>query len=143
MDIMFVNYILFLISISKNPNFITVERIRGRLVEVLHKGLRKSNELYKTSGFIIVSALKDGECDPFKDIVEDFFINFKATKEHVQEVKMVIRVRKEIVHIVFCSHSYKRVPVYMLVDLIKFTVIRLSVFPKHVRIPFRQILYVA
>ena len=60
-DVMFVNKMPFLVSISKNIKFTTGERLAGRKLNLLAKGLDHIVEYYARKGFAVRSVYIDPE----------------------------------------------------------------------------------
>ena len=65
-DVMFVNKIPFLVSVSHNLKFVTVQRLKGRAAHLLVAGLNKIVKIYKQRGFNVNTAVMDGEFEPLK-----------------------------------------------------------------------------
>ena len=128
-DVMFVNGIPFLVSVSRRLKFLTCERIQKRTRPVLLKGVNNIAKIYKKRGFVVRTAFMDGEFEPRRPLLPDLDLNTTGANEHVPEVKRCIRVIKERVRAVFCTLPFKGITARMLVELIKFSTIWLNTFP--------------
>jgi len=65
-DIMFVNKIPFIITISRYIKFITVEVLKNRQTKTLSKILKNVTSMYEKRGFIVSSILGDCEFEPLR-----------------------------------------------------------------------------
>jgi len=108
-DVMYVNKIPFLISVSCNLKFTTVQRIRKRTAAVLLDGLHKIDKIYKQRGFNIETGLMDGEFDSLRSLVDFFTLNVTAAHEHVPKTELMIRVVKERAWAVFLTLPFCKV----------------------------------
>ena len=85
-DVMFVNGIPFLVSVSRRLKFLMRERIRNRLGPVLLKGVNNIAKLYKKRGFVVCTAFMDGEFELLRPLLLNFELNTTAANKHVPEV---------------------------------------------------------
>ena len=60
-DIMYINRVAMLVSISRNIKFATIEVIPNNKATVLMKGIKSILQIYQRNGFSIEVALMDGE----------------------------------------------------------------------------------
>jgi hypothetical protein len=91
-DVMHVNGIPMLVTISRNIRFGTVEPLPNRNISTLVRGIQSVVTVYKRAGFHITTALMDGEFDPMRGDLADMGIalNEAARDEHVGDVERFI-----------------------------------------------------
>ena len=96
-DVMFVNKIPFLVLISCNIKFGTVEAIPNCTIPTLIKGIHTIIRLYKCTGFTVNAALMDGEFEPLHGdlAAEGIMLNATAHDKHVGDIKHYIHTVKE------------------------------------------------
>jgi hypothetical protein len=94
-DVMFVNSVPFLVSVSRTINLITIEHApkcsATKLGELIHRIVR----VYARAGFTVQMVLMDNEFEKLKDHVPMLVLNIPAASEHVGEIERKIRVIKE------------------------------------------------
>ena len=87
-DIMFVNKIPFVTTISLHIKFTTVEAIQKRIKSQLYKCIKNVIVIYTQRGFKVEHALLDGEFVPLCiDLLNmGIHANFATRNEHVPEI---------------------------------------------------------
>ena len=126
-DIMFINAIPFLITISRNLHFGTVEVLPNRQETTIKNKLRAVTHLYEQRGFRVTSIMADPEFEPLRTTFPQ--LNTCGADEHVPEIERFIRTVKDRVRSVYHSLPYKYVPRLLLVHLVKAAVFWLNAFP--------------
>ena len=123
-DIMFVNNLPFLVSLSNNIMFTTVEYLHDRKKQSISKALSTINNVYKRRGFKVVQCNMDNEFIPLTgDLMEmGIIINPTSANEHVPSIERRIRVIKERSRSLRHNLPYKHIPKLMIIELVKFTV---------------------
>ena len=92
-DIMFINKIPFLVTISRNLKFRMVEDLDNRQVPTICKKLQSLVKLYEHQGFKVTTILADPE---FKPIRSEFpMLNCCGADEHIPDVERFIRTLKD------------------------------------------------
>ena len=96
-DIMHVNGIPMLITISRNIRFATIEALPNRNIPTLVKAIKAVATVYKRAGFHVTTSLMDGEFEAMHGDLADIGIalNETARDEHVGEAERFIRTLKE------------------------------------------------
>jgi hypothetical protein len=96
-DVMYVNGIPMLVSISRNIRFATVEALPNRNISTLVKGVKAIATVYKRAGFQITTTLMDGEFESMRGDLADIGIalNETARDEHVGDIERFIHMLKE------------------------------------------------
>ena len=128
-DVMFVNSVPFLVSVSRTINLITIEHApkcsATKLGELIHRIAR----VYARAGFSIQTVLMDNEFEKLKDLVPMLDLNIPAASEHVGEIERKIRVIKERTRGLTSTLPYPRLPKQMLIHLLHFVTMWLNNFP--------------
>ena len=96
-DIMFVNKILFVISLGKNMKSTTIENVVDRKAATLLKALRSIKSVYTNTNIFIKTLFMDNEFEVLRDALQDegITLNTNAADEHVPQIKRQIKVVKE------------------------------------------------
>ena len=83
-DIIFMNRIQFLVSVSRGANFTMVDNVRQRLKAILTESIGKAFQFYKNNRYNIKKFLIDGDFECIRDsLSEESNINTTPTTEHV------------------------------------------------------------
>jgi len=156
-DIMFVNKIPFLVTVSRALKFVTVEDLLNRKVTTVRDKLRAVLRLYRHRGFHVTTLLGDQEFEPLREFFP--FINTCGADEHVPDVERMIRTIKDRARSAHSLLPFRSLPRLIVVRLIGNAVLWLNAFPnangvstvhsprfiltgrdltydKHVRLPF-------
>ena len=96
-DVMFVNGIAFLVSISRGIRFYTCEHVPNRKAKQLAHSLRRIVNLYARGGYRVRTIMMDMEFEKVKDQegMELVDVNTTAARENVGEIERGIRYLKE------------------------------------------------
>jgi hypothetical protein len=129
MDIMFVNKIPFLITISRKLHIGTGEKLANRQVPNVAYSLKKVLQLYHHRGFRVTTILADPEFEPLQAIFPHIPFNLCAQDEHVPEIKRYVRTVKDRVQSGYNSLPFEHLTWLMLVRLICNAVFWLNAFP--------------
>ena len=90
-DVMFVNNIPFLVTLSRGIKFVTAEHVRSRTAKQLAKSIKRVMQLYGRAGMIVQTVLMDMEFDKTVDELSDrTVVNTSAAQEHVAEIERQI-----------------------------------------------------
>lgn len=130
-DIMFINKLIFLVTVSRKLKFGTIEMIPNRKKETIIKGIKAVHSLYTKRGFRVVLGLMDYE---FEHLRPDFHelgieLNTSSNDEHVPDIERYIRTVKERTRSTYNMLPYKRIPAIMLSELVQSSVYWLNNFP--------------
>jgi hypothetical protein len=130
-DVMFVNKMPFLVSISKNIKFTTGERLAGRKLNLLAKGLDHIVEYYARKGFAVRSICIDPELAEVREEMKNkqVEINTAAAKEHVPAIERQIRTIKERVRAQRSRLPFKKLPKALIEGLVLDSIKWLNTFP--------------
>ena len=130
-DIMFVNKIAFLVTVSRSIRFGTTERLTTRRADVVGKALVSVIAVYKQRGFRVRECHGDGEFEPLRADLADVgsHLNVTAEDEHVPEVERYIRTLKERARSTYNMVPFKKMPGIMIVELVHGANYWLNMFP--------------
>ena len=133
-DVMFVNRIPFLTSISRHLKFITAETLHNRTTIQLVQCVKNAKALYTKRGFNVATAIMDGELVPMRTALLNMGVslNTASASEHVPEIERKNRVVKERARA--CHHSlpFKTIPRIMIKEMIYNCVLWINAFPPKV-----------
>ncbi len=94
-DVMFVNGVPFLVSISRGINLVTAEHTPSRTAKQLAAGIRCIMDLYSRGRFQVGTVLMDKKFEKPRVLIPILVMNTTAAKEHVPEVERHIHLIKE------------------------------------------------
>ncbi len=94
-DVMFVNSVPFLVTVSRGLNLLTTEYTPSRTAKQLAAGIRCMMDVYSRGGFVVGTIFADNEFEPLRNLLPILAVNTTAAKEHVPEVERHIRLIKE------------------------------------------------
>ena len=96
-DILYVNKLLFIATISRHIHFGTVEFLRNQKAITLTEHIKQVNQLYRQQGFRPIYTLMDGQFEPLRgDLAEmGIQLNTVSNDEHIPEIERQIRTLKE------------------------------------------------
>lgn len=131
-DIMYVNRNVFMVTISSNVMFGTVEGLADRTSASILKSLVKVAALYKKRGFNVKTLMMDGE---FKHLTPEIHetihaeLNIVARGDHVPEVECYIRMIKERVRGTYGTLPFTPIPTRMIIEMVYCSVFWINAFP--------------
>ena len=126
-DIMFVNKIPFLFTISRDMKFGTVEALNNQQITTVADKLKTVINLYSHRGFSVDAITADQEFEQLRPWYP--MLNCAGADEHVPEVERYIRTVKDRVQSTYQILPYKYIPRIMLIHLIKNAVLWLIALP--------------
>jgi hypothetical protein len=130
-DIMFVNGMPFVTSISRKVKFTTIEYITTRSETNLVKSLLKIVSLYKARGFTPSTALMDREfeCLCLEILTHVVNLNTTAASEHVPDIEWKLRLIKERIRALQSTLPFKNIPGRMIIEILANVVLWIDAFP--------------
>jgi len=132
-DIMFVNGIPFLMTISRAIKFGTAEMLNRRDIPHLMKAIRNVIALYAKRGFRVVTIHADNEFEAVRpellDLPHPPTLNVTSNDEHVPDIERYIRTVKERARCVWNTMPFTKIPTRMTVELVHSCVFWLNSFP--------------
>ena len=90
-NMIFVNNIAFLVTLSRGIKFVTAERVKSRTAKQLAKSIKRVMQLYSHGGMIVQTVLMDMEFDKTVDELSDrILVNTSAAREHMAGIERQI-----------------------------------------------------
>ena len=104
-DILYVNKLPFIATISRHIHFRTVEFLRYQKAITLTEHIKQVNRLHRQQGFRPIYALMDGQFEPLRgDLAEmGIQLNTVSNDEHIPEIECQIRTLKERTRAIYCT----------------------------------------
>jgi hypothetical protein len=130
-DIMFVNKIAFLVTVSRKIRFGTTERILSRHSDVVGQAIIRVLIFYCQRGFRVKECNGDNEFGVLRAALADeqAHLNVTAEDEHVPEVERYIRTIKERTRAVYNTVPFSKIPAMMIVEMLHASNYWLNMFP--------------
>ncbi len=128
-DVMFVDGLAFIVTVSRDIKFITAQYLPTRTSTDLAGSLRKTIQLYQRGGFRVQTLLLDGEFDKVAKLLPEVVVNTTSAGEHVGDIERHIRTVKERGRGLMNTLPYTRMPPRMVLELIYFCVMWLNAVP--------------
>ena len=130
-DLMYVNKVPLLVTLSRNIKFGTMEAVTDRKETTLLKSIKGVISLYRKAGFKITVALMDGEFVPLRGGLAELGIRLNETSrdEHVGDVERYIRTVKERMRAIYNTLPFQKIPARLVIEMAKTAVFWLNAFP--------------
>ena len=127
-DIFYVDQLKFLVSLSRNLHFATVEHIINRKHETILEALTNAINLYKYYEYKVMSLLTDSEFYGLRNqlLTQGVLLNTAAAHEHVGDIERYIRVIKERVRAIITTLPFSHFPRLLRREIIFFAVSALN-----------------
>ena len=120
-DIMYVNRVVMLVSISRNIKFVTIEAIPNNKSTMLMKGIKAVLQIYQRNGFSVEVALMDGEFGHLCGEMASMGVTLNKTlqDEHMGDIGRFICTVKEWTHAIYNTLPFHKVPRRLVVEMAK------------------------
>jgi hypothetical protein len=130
-DIMAINKMYFLLTVSRNIQFTTVEKLMNKKTATLENGISKVILLYKKRGFNVTVCLADLEFEAIRNELTKLEVTLNTCRpgEYVPEIEHKIRTVKERVRAALLMLPFATLPRIMVVHSVLFLVMWLNFFP--------------
>ena len=111
-DLMYVNKVPFLVTLSRNIKFGTMEAVSDRKEATLLKCIKGVISLYRKAGFEVTVALMDGEFVPLRGGLAELGICLNETSrdEHVGDIERYIHMVKERMCAIYYTLPFQKIP---------------------------------
>ena len=131
-DIMYVNRVAMLVSISRNIKFGTIEAIPNNKSGVLLKSMRAIIQIYRRNGFVVEAALMACEFAHLSGELASMGVALNATSrdEHVGDVERFIRTIKERMRAIYNTLPFQKVPARLIAEMGNASVFWLNSLPQ-------------
>ena len=130
-DLMYVNRVPLLVTLSRNIKVGTVEAVKDRKEATLLKGIATVTTLYQKARFKVTTALMDGEFVPLRGGLAEIGVTLNETSrdEHVGDIEHYIRTVKEQMRAIYNTLPFHKVPARLVIEMTKTAVFWLNAFP--------------
>jgi hypothetical protein len=130
-DIMFVNKIIFFVTVSWYLRFGTVEMILNWSNKTVLTAMKQVKSAYMQRGFILSTLLMDGKFEPLCGKLADMQItlNTVSNDKHVPDVERYIRTVKERTRCIYNTLPFKQFPACMIIEMVYASNFWLNCFP--------------
>ena len=128
-NIMFVNCVAFLTTLSRKIRLFTIEHVPIHTVKQLSISLNKIVQLYARGGFIIHVIFIDMEFEKVQDELGLVQVNTRAAQEHVGEIEHGICTINDRSRSVMSGLPFKFLHKQVVVHLVYFCVMWLNAMP--------------
>ena len=130
-DVMYVNGIPMLLTISRNLHFATVEALPNRNMTTLVNGIKAVAKIYKRASFHISTTLMDGEFEAMRGDLADLgmALNETARDEHVGDIERFNCTVKERMRAIYNTLPFTHMPPRIVIEMAKHAVYWLNAFP--------------
>jgi hypothetical protein len=137
-DIFYVDQLKFLVTLSRNIHFGTVEFIINRKHDTILQSLTNAVNLYKYFKYKVMSLLTDSEFYGLRNqlLHQGVLLNTAAAHEHVGDIERYIRVIKERVRAIITTLPFSHFPrllrreiIYFAVSAINHTIRQTGIIP--------------
>jgi hypothetical protein len=120
-DVMHVNKIPFLVSVSRKIHYGTANAIHSMKIPVMEEAIKSIIKAYETRGFTVKFLIVDIQFRGIKDRnnLEGVIVNIVSRDEHVEDIERLIRVYKERVRCYWAMLPFKKIPRIMVVKLVE------------------------
>ena len=119
-DIMYVNKIPFLMSVSRHLRFGTSQHIQNQQGTTIFNGIRAIHQVYLQRGFQIRNAFMDGQFEPLRGNLAELgiLLNTASNDEHVPEIERQIRTVKERTRAIYCTLPFNKMPRRLIIEMV-------------------------
>ena len=132
-DIMYVNGMPFLTTLSKNIKYHTAMWATDHMVPTIANLVESVLKLYSRDSFQVTDVCADCKFKPVLYILQDsgwsFTTNLANTQEHVPEAKCNNHILKEHIHATYHGIPYKMLPRTTICYMVMATEVKLNFFP--------------
>ena len=131
-DIMYVNKIPFLMSVSRHIRFGTAQHIKNQQGETIFNGIRAIHQIYLQRGFQIRNAFMDGQFEPLRGNLAELgiLLNTASNDEHVPEIERQIRTVKERTRAIYCTLPFNKMPRRLIIEMVYAANYWINMFPR-------------
>ena len=132
-DIMYVNKVATLVSISRKIKFATIEVIPNNKSTMLLRGIKEILQIYQRHGFPVEVALMDGEFGHLRGEMASMgvMLNETSRDEHVGDIERFICTVKERMRTIYSTLPFHKVPARLVAEMAKACVFWLNSLPPH------------
>ena len=126
-DIMFVNKVAFLITLSHGLRFGTVSALPNRQIGTIVTRIKQTIRLYHHRGFRVRSLFADSEFEPIRPSFP--FLETAGADDHIPTIERYIRTIKDRARSAWHSMPFHYTPKLLIIHLVQNAVFWLNAFP--------------
>ena len=132
-DIMYVNRVAMLVSISRNIKFATIKAIPNNKSTMLMAGIKGILQIYQRHGFSVEVALMDGEFSHLRGEMASMgvMLNETSRDEHMGDIERFICTVKEWMRAIYNTLPFHKVPARLVVEMAQACMFWLNSLPPH------------
>jgi hypothetical protein len=128
-DVFFVDGMAFLVTLSRQIKFITLERVPVQTAISLSKHITRVLQVYERAGFTVRTILMDRKFEKVRDLIPRIECNTTVAKEHVSKAERTIRTIKEQTWGLLATLPFQHIPRHTKIEFVYFMVFWLNAFP--------------
>ena len=130
-DLMYVNKVPLLVTLSRNIKFGTVEAVLDQKEATILRCVKGVVSLYRKAGFKVTTTLMDGEFVPLRSGLAELGLRLNETSrdEHVGDIERYIRTVKERMRAIYNTLPFQKIPARLVIEMAKTAVFWLNAFP--------------
>ena len=130
-DLMYVNKVPLLVTLSRNIKFGMMEAVTDRKEATLPKCIKGVITLYRKARFRVTIALMDSEFIPLRGGLAELGIRLNETSrdEHIGDIEWYICTVKERIHAIYNMLPFQKIPARLVIEMAKTAVFWLNAFP--------------
>ena len=131
-DIMYVNIIPYLMSVSRHLRFGTAQHIKNQQGATIFNGIQAIHQIYLQRGFQICNAFMDGQFEPLLGNLAELSIllNTASNDEHVPEIERQICTVKERTRAIYCTLPFNKMLRHLIIEMVYSANCWLNMFPR-------------
>jgi hypothetical protein len=129
-DVMYVNWIPFLMTVSRHIKFGTAEMLKSESDASLLDAIKHAKKAYATQGFTLTYLVFAG--GQFESLRADLGIalNCASRDEHIPEIERYIRTVKERTRCNCNMCPFKKLPSRIIIEMVYCSIFWLNMFPR-------------
>jgi hypothetical protein len=130
-DVMYVNRIPFLMTVSQHIKFGTAEMLKSKSGASLLDAIKHVKKVYATRGFKLTYILADEQFESLRADLADLGIasNCVSQDEHMPEIERYIRTVKERTRCNYNMCPFKKLPSRIIIEMVYCSIFWLNMFP--------------
>ena len=130
-DLMYVNKVPLLVTLSRNIKFGTMEAVADRKEATILNCIKGVVTLYRKAGFKVTTALMDGDFVPLRGALAELGLRLNETSrdEHVGDIEQYIWTVKERMQAIYNTLPFQKIPAQLIIEMAKTAMFWLNAFP--------------
>jgi len=128
-DVMKVNGLAFLVTVSLKIDLVTVEFMPSMTIPKLTAGVERAIRVYQNKGLQVATSMVDGQFDAMRGLLGSIDLNVTAAQEHVPVIERKIRVIKERFRAVRSTLPFRHLPSRVIIEAVTYCVLWMNAHP--------------